>query len=84
MSKRKPVIVTITKTRRKSQPFTFSIDLPGSAGKQTKAEYYTRSFTCKMGALRQLGAVKVGNAWECAVKGKATPIEFVSINKAKK
>lgn len=79
----KPVIITVTKTRRKSQPFTFSIDLPGNAAKQTKNEYYTRSTTARTGALRQIDAFKEGGAWFVLIKGKSHPVEFINVNKAK-
>ncbi len=80
----KPVVITITKTRRKMQPFTFSIDMPGNAAKQTKAEYYTRSTTARTGALRQIGAIKTGPGWEVVIKGRIHRVEFISINTAKK
>ena len=83
--KPKPVIITITKTRRKTQPFTFSIDMPGNAAKQTKAEYYTRSTTARTGALRQLSAFQnVDGSWAAVIKGRIHPIEFISVNTAKK
>ncbi len=84
-SKPKPVIITVTKTRRKTQPFTFSIDMPGNAAKQTKAEYYTRSTTARTGALRQIGAFQIwGGSWSVEIKERLHPIEFVSVNLAKK
>jgi len=83
--KPKPVIITITKTRRKTQPFTFSIDMPGNAAKQTKAEYYTRSTTARTGALRQLSAFQNwGGSWSVDIKGRVHPVEFISVNTAKK
>lgn len=84
--KLKPVIITITKTRRKTQPFTFSIDMPGNAAKQTKAEYYTRSTTARTGALRQIGAVAhpATGLWCVEIKGRVHPVEFISVNTAKK
>ena len=86
IKKPKPVIITVTKTRRKTQPFTFSIDMPGNAAKQTKAEYYTRSTTARTGALRQIGAWRsiLFKRWFVGVKGSIHPIEFVSVNLAKK
>ncbi len=83
-NKPKPVVITITKTRRKTQPFTFSIDMPGNAAKQTKAEYYTRSTTAKTGALRQIGALPIEFGWVVWIKDKWHPVEFISVNLAKK
>ncbi len=84
-NKPKPVIITVTKTRRKTQPFTFSIDMPGNAAKQTKSEYYTRSTTARTGALRQLGAFQSwGGIWSVEIKERLHPIEFISVNTAKK
>lgn len=56
MSKLKTVTVTLEKTKRKSQPWTFVIDKPGAKSKETKREYYARAWTAKRGALRMLGA----------------------------
>ena len=83
-NKPKPVVITITKTRRKTQPFTFSIDMPGNAAKQTKAEYYTRSTTARTGALRQIGAIYIDHGWKVEIKGRVHPVEFISVNIAKK
>lgn len=79
----KSVIVTIQKTKRKSQPYLFTVDKPGPAGKETKKEYYARPFTAKRGALRQLQAFTRHDTkdpwtryWCCSIKGKVYPIEF--------
>lgn len=49
----KEIIVTIVTTRRKSQRFTFTID-DGSGPDMAVKEFYTRAYTAKRGALRQL------------------------------
>lgn len=48
--------VTITKSKRKGTPYSYTIDKPGRAAKETKREWYTRRSTAKRGALRSLGA----------------------------
>lgn len=73
--KKSTVIVTVKKTKRKgNQRYTYTIDKPGNAAKETKREYYTRSYTAWQGALRQLGAVKTAEGIVCIVKGKAYPV----------
>jgi hypothetical protein len=49
----KEIIVTIVTTRRKLQRFTFTVD-DGSGPDMAVKEYYTRAYTAKRGALRQL------------------------------
>lgn len=56
MAKKKPVVVTITKGKHKTQPYTFSIDDVGPGPKVTVRERYTRVSSCKTGALRKLKA----------------------------
>lgn len=55
MSKKKPVVVTINKTRHKTQPYTFVVD-DGRGPDLTVRERYTRSNGAKRGALRALNA----------------------------
>lgn len=62
MSKLKVVTVTLEKTRRKSQPWTFVIDKPGAKAKETKREYYARKWTAMRGAMRQL------KGYDCVAK----------------
>lgn len=50
------ITITINKSKHPSQPWTFTIDKPGPASKETKRERYTRKWNAKMGALRSLGA----------------------------
>ncbi|HNR56186.1 MAG TPA: hypothetical protein PKJ19_13530 [Flavobacteriales bacterium] len=52
----KPVIVTIHKTRHKSQPYKFSIDGPGYQPNTTNDERYTEAKSARRGALRLLDA----------------------------
>lgn len=78
MAKQKPVVITITKTRRKTQPYTFSIDKPGAARKETKSEYYCSRGSARRGALRQLGAVKYNDiGWACDIRGRLHFIDFI-------
>ena len=51
----KEIIVTIVTTRRKSQRFTFTVD-DGSGPDMAVKEFYTRAYTAKRGAIRQLKA----------------------------
>jgi len=53
MAKKKPIVITIKETRHKRQPWTYTIDKPGTDGDEAGA--YSRIWTAKRGALRQLG-----------------------------
>lgn len=55
MSKKKPITVTLTKGRHKTQPWTFSIDDIGPGPQVTVKERYTRKSTAKLDALGKLG-----------------------------
>lgn len=55
MAKKKPIVITIKETRHKKQPWTYTIDKPGTGPMETKQERYSRIWTAKRGALRQLG-----------------------------
>lgn len=55
MAKKKPVVVTITEGKHKTQPWTFSVDKPGPGPSGTVKERYTRQHSCKLGAVRWLG-----------------------------
>lgn len=55
MAKKKPIVITIKETRHKKQPWTYTIDKPGKGPMETKEERYSRIWTAKRGALRQLG-----------------------------
>jgi len=56
MSKPKPVIVTITKSRHKTQRYSFTVDMPGKNPNAKNSERYTRPHSAKVGALRMLDA----------------------------
>lgn len=56
MSKLKPIVVTLKRTRHKTQPWTFNIDRPGPQKGETKAERYATMWSAKRGACRVLGA----------------------------
>lgn len=76
----KSIIVRLKKTRHKSQPWTFEIDMPGPQSKQTKRERYSTRWSAKRGALRQLGAVEVmrpGNWIVRNKKGKDIPVTVI-------
>lgn len=53
MAKKKPIVITIKETRHKRRPWTYTIDKPGTDGDEAGA--YSRIWTAKRGALRQLG-----------------------------
>lgn len=74
--KKAAVIVTVKKTNRKgNQRYTFSIDKPGKASKETKREYYTRPYTAWRGALRQVGGIKTGQGYECVINNRVYQIK---------
>ena len=76
--KKAAVIVTVKKTNRKgSQVYTYTIDKPGKAAKETKREYYTRAFTAWRGALRQLGAFKGLSGPVCNIGAKVYDIKRI-------
>jgi hypothetical protein len=52
----KPIIVTVTETRHKSQPWKFVIDKPGPKAKETKHERYATASSAVRGAMRVIGA----------------------------
>jgi hypothetical protein len=54
---KKPVLVTITKTGDKTQPFTLSIDKPGDANYHPTCETYADKRGARRGALRALDAL---------------------------
>jgi hypothetical protein len=55
MANSRPINILLTKGRHKTQPWTFTIDKPGSQSGETKRERYTTKKTAKRGALRALG-----------------------------
>jgi hypothetical protein len=50
----KSIIVRLKKTRHKSQPWIFEIDMPGPQKGQTKRERYATKWSAKRGAIRAL------------------------------
>lgn len=55
MAKNKTIVITIIETRHKTRPWTYTINKPGTGPMETKQERYSRIWTAKRGALRQLG-----------------------------
>ena len=74
MSKTKPAIVTVTKTRHATQPFTFKVNLSGVGPELKNDERYTRRATATRGARRMLR-----NAGHQGVR-----IEYVFVDKTKR
>lgn len=73
------VLITIKKSRHKSQPYTYTIDKPGGAPLETAAERYATKRNAIKGALRRLGAYNpttVGAAKWTSPKGKVYPINI--------
>lgn len=81
MSTKAHVTVTIKASKRKGlQRYSYVIDKPGNAAKETKREFYTRPFTAWIGGVRQVGGTKTSHGYECVIKGKAYPIIRVNKN----
>jgi hypothetical protein len=80
----KSIIVRLKKTRHKSQPWIFEIDMPGPQKGQTKRERYATKWSAKRGALRQLNArVYMGHEWVTTNK-RGTLVSIVFILDARK
>lgn len=82
----KNIVVTLSKSRHKSQPWAFLVDMPGGAPEQTNNERYSSRRSAWKGALRFCNACKYAAhtghfAW---LKGQATPIKFVTKDKTKR
>ena len=76
----KPIYITLTKTRHKSQPWVFTIDRPGPQRKETKRERYATMWSAKRGALRSLRYAMPGASglWFYAeTNGKLRVIKFI-------
>lgn len=74
------VTVTIKKSKHPTQPYTFTIDKPGPAEKETKKERYMSRSNARRGARRQLGAYKPGpnfTQWYCDIGKKVYIITFL-------
>lgn len=84
----KSINVYLREGRHATQPWTFTIDRPGSQNKETKSERYARLFTAKRGALRMLGGQEFGTTLQggrfyVVLKGsKLTPITFYVIRQS--
>lgn len=81
MAKKKPIVITIKETRHKKQPWTYTIDKPGTGPMETKQERYSRIWTAKRGALRQLGhfapeATRTLTLLPWAIHKPTAPIEW--------
>lgn len=71
----KPILVTLTQTRHKTQPWTVEIDMPGGGPDDQLLERYTVRKSARRGALRHLKAtfnpLKPGGfPWVWNVKGR--------------
>lgn len=84
MTKKKPVVVHITKTRHKKQPYTFSVDTAGPD--LTKKTRYTDAYSAKRAALSLLDARNssgiAGRTWRYSggyawFTPKGRPIQFL-------
>ncbi len=81
MAKKKPIVITIKETRHKRQPWTYTIDKPGTGPMETKQERYSRIWTAKRGALRQLGdcwpeITEVDELLPRSIMEKSAPLEW--------
>lgn len=70
------VVITITKGRHKSQPYSFTIDKPGSGPVETARERYSTRFAAVRGAMRKLGIYSPHGQSPAAVRigGKVYPV----------
>lgn len=73
MSKKRPVVVTITKTNYEDQPWKFAIDDTGPGPHVTVKGRYADRKGAKKGALRKLKAV---TALGDSFNQKARPFDF--------
>lgn len=56
MAKKKPVIVNITETSHKTQPWKYSIDRPGKGARETKEERYSNAYGARRASIAHLDA----------------------------
>jgi hypothetical protein len=75
----KSIIVRLKKTRHKSQPWIFEIDMPGPQKGQTKRERYATKWSAKRGAIRALNIVWLGAdvPHEKYVRGQYRDVVFI-------
>jgi hypothetical protein len=80
MTKKAQVVITITKGKHKTQPYSFAIDKPGGGPVETARERYTTRRAAIRGALRKLGAYTEGGQARAtyAHKGKVYPITLAN------
>ena len=96
MPKKKPVIVTLKESGHKSQPWTFTIDMPGNNPLTKNSERYTTKGSARRAALGLLDAHTVpsvpkqtgfpGRPWRYSggyawQTPKGARIEFVVVRK---
>lgn len=78
----KPIYIRLKKGRHKTQPWTFEVDKPGNASKQTKRERYVAKWSAFRGAIRQLGlkwqGLKYG--YIVTIKGKERPVKMIVVS----
>ncbi|TXH50989.1 MAG: hypothetical protein E6Q97_19290 [Desulfurellales bacterium] len=78
----KSIVVTITKTKHKKQPYLVRIDMPGKGPDTKIEERYSQAGSAKRGSLRLLKCYrgfspKDGEKWFATVAGKEYPVQFV-------
>lgn len=75
--KKKPVDVTLTRERRKSQQWGVRIDRPGRSEAYDMKQRYADDSNARRGARRNLNAVKIDGVWYWPDgRGNAHPIKF--------
>jgi hypothetical protein len=77
--------VTIDNSKHATQPWTFVIDRPGPAKKESKRERYATPWSAKRGARRMLGEQNLSTAegvifFTDPKTGRKIPVQFI-INK---
>ena len=90
MTKKKPIVCTITKQKRSAsdQPFTVSIAEPGKTEYNLKPRYTNRT-SARRGAIRNQGAFPNGRLpngnwqWAKVLGGQIVLIEFIYVDKSK-
>mgnify|MGYP003392583238 CR=1 FL=1 len=62
--------MTIRKSKHPKQPYTFSIDKPGRAQKETRSERYSRASDAKRAAFNILNAIPlIEGGYGCILPG---------------
>lgn len=96
MTKKKPVVITIThhkprprKATKEGQDYSFTIDMPGAKKPVTNNQRYTRANGAQRAALSLCGAVRFVNTvtgrteWRVEINGKQRPV-VIAFRKASK